>query len=67
MTIVNDLKERCDAIEDALNKKIEDLNKAVKPTVEGTKSIDNRIERCIQSVDSKWNEFEVAQHVLEFT
>ena len=65
MTIIDDLKERCDAIEDALNKKIEDLNKAVKPTVEGTKSTDSRIERCIQSVDSKWNEFEVAYHALK--
>ena len=65
MTVLEDLQARREASEDALNKKVEDLNRAVTPTVTDATASSSRIGRCIAGVEAKWEDYEQAHYTLK--
>ena len=66
MTVLDDLQANREAAEDALQKKVEDLNKSVSPTSgEAVKAPSSRIERYIVGVEGKWEEYEHAHYALK--
>ena len=66
MTVLDDLQVKREAAEDALQKKVEDLNKAVSPPIgETVKALSSRIERYIVGVEGKWEEYEHAHYALK--
>ena len=68
MTVLADLEDSREAGEDALQKKVEDLNKAVSPPIEtggAATASSSRIERYIVAVETKWEEYEHAHYSLK--
>ena len=67
MTVLTDLEASREAVEEILQKKIEDLNKAVSPpsTLGDAVAPSSRLERYIVAVETKWEEYEHAHYALK--
>ena len=62
MTVLADLEASREAAEEALRKKVEDLNKGVSSDASASSS---RIERYLAAVESKWENYEHAHYALK--
>ena len=62
MTVLAELEASREAAEEALRKKVEDLNKGVSS---GASASSSRIERYIAAVESKWEDYEHAHYALK--
>ena len=67
MTILAELEASREAAEEALRKKVEDLNKGVSSGASGgpTTASSSRIERYMAAVESKWENYEHAHYALK--
>ena len=62
MTVLAELEASREAAEEALRKKVEDLNKGVSS---GASASSSRLERYIAAVESKWEDYEHAHYALK--